>query len=476
MGPATGWRPTVGSDRSVRWRTTAVAVVTVGAALLVGSAAMITLLRRSLIEDVRTGGVLRAHTIARDFAEGEELVTGGDVEEEFAQVIAEDGRVLASSENLVGHDAVVGLSPGMETQVAGLPFEDDPFLAVAVGRTNPDGSVTTFVVGRTLETAVESSQAVLILLAFGVPLMLAVVGAVTWRMVGRALSPVDAIRQEVESISARELHRRVPTPPSQDEIARLARTMNGMLDRLEGAQERQRRFVSDASHELRSPIATIRQHVEVAMTHPDRFSLDELAGVIKIENERLQFLVEDLLLLAEMDEGIRRPGFADVDLDDVLFSEIARARASGEIEIDAHAVSSGRISGDWSALSKLVRNLLDNAVRHANSRVTVGLGERGDRVVLIVEDDGVGVPAGDRERIFQRFERLDEARARDAGGSGLGLAIVAEVAAMHRAEVEVGDGVGGGARFEIRFPFSGRSAAVVDDGLTAEPVVEGGSI
>ena len=442
-------------------------MVTVGVAMLVGSVAMVVLLRRSLVDDVRAGATLRAHAIARGFQGFEEIV-GGDAEEEFAQVTDAGGRVVASSENLVGEPAVVGLSPGMEAEVEGLPFEDDPFLAVAV--TVP-GDELTVVVGRTLETVTESTQAVLVLLAFGVPLLLAVVGAVTWRMVGNALSPVDAIRAEVEAISSRELHRRVPAPQSGDEIARLARTMNGMLDRLEQAQERQRRFVSDASHELRSPIATIRQHVEVAMQHPTRSSLEELAVEVGAENERLQFLVEDLLLLAQMDEGIDRPGSKEVDLDDIVFAEVERARRSSAVEIDATGVSSGRITGDAPALARLVRNLVDNAVRHAGSRVAVSVGERGDRVVLVVEDDGAGIPAGDRERVFRRFERLDDARARDAGGSGLGLAIVAEVAAMHRAGVEIRDGASGGARFEVGFPaFSVGSAALLENEPTPTPI------
>ena len=435
--------------------------------MLVGSIAMVVLLRRSLVADVRAGATLRAHQIARGFQGSDEIV-GGDAEEEFAQVTDAGGRVVASSDNLLGEPAVVGLSPGMETEIEGLPFEDDPFLVVAVAA---PGDELTVVVGRTLETVTESTQAVLALLTFGLPLLLAVVGAVTWRMVGSALSPVDAISAEVEAISSRELHRRVPTPQSDDEIARLARTMNGMLDRLEQAQERQRRFVSDASHELRSPIASIRQHVEVAIKHPSRSSLEELAAAVGAENERLQFLVEDLLLLAQMDEGIHRPGSREVDLDDIVFAEVERARRSSTVEIDATGVSSGRISGDAPALARLVRNLIDNAVRHADSRVIVSVGEQGDRVVLVVEDDGAGIPTVDRERVFQRFERLDDARARDSGGSGLGLAIVAEVAAMHRAEVKIGDGASGGARFEIGFrAFSVGSAAVHEDESAPTPI------
>ena len=155
---------------------------------------------------------------------------------------------------------------------------------------------------RSTETVTEATAAVSGLLAVGLPLLLVVVGATTWVLVGRALAPVEAIRAEVDAISAADLHRRVPDPPAGDEIGRLARTMNRMLDRLEQAQARQRRLVADASHELRSPVATIRQHAEVALAHPGRTTTTELAATVLAEDLRLQRLVEDLLLLTRADE------------------------------------------------------------------------------------------------------------------------------------------------------------------------------
>lgn len=290
------------------------------------------------------------------------------------------------------------------------------------------------------------------LLASGIPLLLLITGTVTWRVVGRALAPVERMRAEVEAISSKELHRRVPDPPGNDEIARLAETMNRMLTRLEQGQTRQRRFISDASHELRSPVATIRQHAEVALSHPNVTRIDELAEVVLAEDLRLQRMVEDLLLLTKIDEGTLHLWRESVDLDDLLFAEAARLRATTDVLVDTSEVSAGRVSGDRRQLDKLVRNLIDNAARHAHDKVALSLREHDGEVLLTVDDDGEGIPTFERERIFERFVRLEAARDRDSGGSGLGLAIVAEIAGAHGATIAVRDRPEGGTRLDVRFP------------------------
>lgn len=298
-------------------------------------------------------------------------------------------------------------------------------------------------------------------LLVGLPLLLLVVGLTTWRIVGRALAPVDAIRREVDEIGGRRLDRRVPEPARRDEISRLASTMNRMLGRLEESQARQQRFVSDASHELRSPVASIRQHSEVALAHPDRTTVPDLAATVLVEDLRVQRLVDDLLLLARADERERAGDASDVDLDDLVFEEAARLRSpavdgeSSALEIDTTGVSAGRVRGAPDELRRMVRNLGDNAVRHARSRVAFSLHEQPDAgdVVLRVDDDGSGIPAAQRERVFERFVRLDDARARDDGGSGLGLSIVEAVARKHKGSAAVSDSPGGGARVEIRLPL-----------------------
>ncbi|MDQ3645459.1 MAG: HAMP domain-containing histidine kinase, partial [Actinomycetota bacterium] len=232
---------------------------------------------------------------------------------------------------------------------------------------------------------------------------------------------------------------------------RLAHTMNTMLKRLEDSQARERRFVSDASHELRSPVATIRQHAEVALAHPESSSIESFAQHVLSEDLRLQRLVEDLLLLARTDELKSGPRAA-VDLDDVVFEELERLKHITKKEVDGTGVSAGRVEGDRGRLSRLVANLLENAARHASGGVAVSLGEVGDEVVLTVDDDGPGIAPGDRHRVFERFVRLEEARDRDSGGTGLGLAIVAEVTRSHGGSARVLESPRGGARFEVRLP------------------------
>jgi signal transduction histidine kinase len=442
---------------TVRVRTTAAAVVVVGIALVVAAIATVTLLRRSLTNDVRTAGRVRAQTVDDLLQAGTTAneIPVGDVEEEFVQVVDDSGRVIASSSNLGGEAPVAKLASGESAELAGLSHpaleEDSPFLVQAIAVETSEGPGT-ILVGESLETVAESSQVLVSLLVTGIPLLLVVVSVTTWAVVGRALAPVESIRAEVDAISTSELERRVPEPAGKDEIARLAATMNEMLARLEKGVARERRFVSDASHELRSPVTAIRQHVEVALSHPEQTSIEELAGMVLEENLRLQRIVEDLLLLSRIDEGTLRLQIAQVDLDDLVFEEASRIRHTADLHVSTEEVLPARVTGDSRQLGKLVRNLVENAARHARSEVAVSLSENHREAILCVDDDGRGIPASERRRVFDRFVRLDEARARDSGGSGLGLAIVAEVAAAHGGSAEALESPLGGARVEVRLP------------------------
>ncbi len=448
--PARGRRG--GWTGSVRLRTTAGAVVVVGAALLIGSLVLLAVLRDTLSGGVSDAARLRAEEVGAVLAASSEPLTElpiADDDEQLIQVLDPDGRVVASSHNMEGRPALVRLRPGQSATVRA-PVGDDRFVLVATEALTPGGPVTV-VAGRELDKVAESTRVVSRILLPGIPALLLIVGLTTWRVVGHSLRPVELIRREVDEISSSALHRRVPEPAGADEIARLAVTMNRMLARLEDAHRRQQRFVSDASHELRSPVASIRQHAEVARAHPDRTTLGELAETVLAEDLRVQALVEDLLVLARADEGRDRPT-QSVDVDDLVFDAAARLRTTASVAVDTSGVSAGRVRGEPAQLRRLVANLADNAARHARSRVAFSLGERDGSVVLRVDDDGGGIPAGDRERVFERFVRLDEARARDDGGTGLGLAIVAQVAAAHGGSVSVGESPPGGARLEVRLP------------------------
>ncbi len=309
----------------------------------------------------------------------------------------------------------------------------------------------TVVVVASLDQYDKSVGSVQRLLEIGLPILLAVVGLICWMMVGRALRRIEILRREVAEVAVRPGERRVADPLTDDEVGRLARTLNSMLDRLEASSARERRFVADASHELRSPIANIRTAVEVALHRPDAADWPRVAGEVLVQDERMARLVEELLLLARSDEGRLVPAG---DPSDVL--AVARAVvATGDYQASLPGVT---VTGTpaWvevptGYLERIIANLVDNARRFASSKVEVLVRPSGETVTLEVRDDGPGVPADQRAHIFERFVRLDEARDRDHGGFGLGLAIVAGLCHGYGGTIEVGD-ADPGSVFCVRFP------------------------
>jgi signal transduction histidine kinase len=445
--------------RSVRARTTLGAGVVVLAALVIGAVAFVVVLRLVLLDGVRTSAEAGLEQVSsRVEADGAAAVTG--YEDVLVQVIGDGGVVLAHGEDADG-DALPTADESRWTH------DGERWLLLTDDVDLPGGGEATLVYGATLDQADTAVRTAVVLLAVGVPVLVLLLVAVTWAVTGRSLRPVERMRTEVETIRAARPDARVEVPDTGDEVARLASTMNAMLDRLERSAESQRRFVSDASHELRSPIASIRQHAEVAVAHPERTEVADLADVVRSEAVRLQDLVTGLLELSRLDEGgvrTRRP----VDLDDLALDAVARARARSTaggaperdgdapaVRVDGSAISAARVLGDERVLAGVVRNLVDNAVRHASTRVAVSLTEHDGSAVLTVDDDGTGVPEDERERVFERFVRLDEARSRDAGGAGLGLAIVRDAVRAHGGETTVVASPLGGARFVVRIALGG---------------------
>jgi signal transduction histidine kinase len=432
---------------SVRLRTTLAALVVVGLALTVGSIVFLRLVEDSFVDNV-------AQTADRDAEATASLLEASgatrlpEIDDALQQLYAADGTLVTSSEDaqdlVLPHverptraliDGVEHILVGRATTVAGTDYEVR--LALPLG------------------DALAATAAVTGILVIWVPVLLLVVAAVTWLMIGRALRPVETIRREVDAIGPAELHARVAEPRTDDEVARLARTMNRMLDRLESAAAAQRRFVSDASHELRSPLASIRQHAELARAHPERIDLAELSDVVLEEGARLQDLVESLLLLTRLDEGGGAIPRDPVDLDDLVLDDARRLRELGVVAVDTSGVAPGRVDGDARMLARAVRNLSDNAARHARARIALSIASGDGTVEVRVDDDGDGIRPEDRERVLERFVRLDEGRARDAGGSGLGLAIVTEIARAHGGTVRVEQAPLGGARFALVLPSAG---------------------
>ena len=441
---------------SVRVRTTLAATLIVALGLAAGAVALSVVQERALTSRVDDALRVRAQDVATLLEDGNLPPVLGvrDREEALVQVVGPGGEIVSASANVAGQPLLVGDlgDGGSELRTLdGLPIDDEPFRALA-RRVDLTGGSYTIYVAEALDD-VRDGQAVLNRsLAVAVPLLTLLVGGLTWIVVGRALAPVEAIRLEVAEIGGDELHRRVPEPRLDDEIGRLARTMNAMLERVEDAHERQRRFVADASHELRTPLTGMRAQLEVDLASTDGAGREQTERAVLEETVRLQRLVEDLLALAR-DEGDREPSREAVDLDDVVFREVESARAvAGEVEIDSSGVSGAQLRGDAGQLARVVRNLLDNAVRHANSRVIVALVEDGPTLTLTVDDDGTGIPEDQRGQVFERFARLDEARTRREGGAGLGLAITHEIVERHGGTIAVDASDYGGARFVVRLP------------------------
>ncbi|MEU8547752.1 ATP-binding protein [Streptomyces roseoverticillatus] len=439
----------------MRARTTLAACASVAVVLAIASAAVIFLLRVNLERTVEAGAREQAQTVARLATDGRltsplPLDHGTD----FIQVLDAHRSVVAASQNLTGHPPLApsGHPNGHRTFNLDARGHAHHQRVTSITATTPTGPVTIYV-GASLRTADAAEDLTTAALAVLSTVLLLTVGALTWRATGRALRPVEAIRAEVAAIGDRDLNRRVPQPRSNDEIARLAGTMNAMLQRLEAAGTRQRRFIADASHELRSPLTVLRTQLEVALTHSDPdVHTDLVAGALE-DTERLQALAADLLLLARLDTTDHHRPTEPVDLTDLVHTTLA-ARGAGPHPVTVHAPTAITVPGNPLWLRRLLTNLLDNAQRHAAKHITVRLTT--DRAVghavLDVTNDGPPIEPADREKIFERFARLDDARSRDDGGTGLGLPIARDIAAIHQGTLTV-LGAPAATTFRTRLPI-----------------------
>ncbi|GII58400.1 hypothetical protein Pth03_67890 [Planotetraspora thailandica] len=279
----------------------------------------------------------------------------------------------------------------------------------------------------------------------------------TWKVTGRTLRPVEEIRADLAAIGGDDISSRVPEPSGQDEIARLARTVNGTLSRIEEAKHgtervlmRQRQFVADASHELRTPLAGLRAELEEAQMHPRETDLPELLSNALFDVDRLEAIIADLLLLARVD-SIGESERTRVDLSELVAG--AAMRRLGRLPVRVTTEPGVHVTVVRSQVARVVANLLDNAQRHARRSVEVHVKRDRATAVLLVMDDGPGIPAAHRDRIFERFTRLDTARSRDHGGTGLGLAIARDVAMAHDGTLTACESPSGGACFILRLPL-----------------------
>lgn len=435
----------------IRARITLAAASVVAVALVLGAVGFWIVLRASLLEGLRASAEQDAAALASQVEAGGAAALGdlGELDDDrIVLVVDAGGAIVAASED--APRTAAGLRDG-----ASLRVDDETYVLAREDADADDDRELAVVVGRSTEPVDETLATVAQLLAVSVPLLAGLVALTTWIVVGRALAPVERMRRQVDAVTATTLADRLDEPATGDEISRLARTLNGMLGRLESAQATQRRFISDASHELKSPLATLRQYAELARAHPERVDERELGEVVLEEGGRLERLVQAMLVLARADEGALRPERVDVDLDDLLLADAARVRGAGAIAVDTTGVQATRVRGDAALLAQLARNLVDNAARHARTGIALAVAPAADgsgSAVITVDDDGDGIPPAERDRVFDRFVRLDDARARDTGGSGLGLSIVREIAHAHGGGVRVEDAPSGGARLRVELP------------------------
>jgi signal transduction histidine kinase len=385
-------------------------------------------------------------------------------EHTVVQVLDATGTVLDASPDLAGQPPMSPLRPHAGAQAGEqrrLDFApEDPFRIVAEGVRTSAGE-RTVLVGESLDAVDDGTEAIVAALVIGLPVLAVLVGAATFLFVGRSLRPVEAMRRQAALITSRNLHARLPVPAADDEIAALAATMNTMLDRIEFASAAQRRFVGDASHELRSPLATVQANADLLegadLPEPAARSI----GRIRRESARMARLVEDLLLLARADDSGLRQRRQDVDLDDIVYTERERLGLEHP-QLNVRATFEPvRVTGDADALLRVVRNLIDNSARHATHSVTISVGTRDDTAEIVIGNDGPPIPAADRERIFDRFVRLDDSRSRSDGGSGLGLPIARDIVGAHGGTLTVDD-LDQGVAMRIRLPLGSPSGSFQD--------------
>jgi len=450
----------------IRAQTTLVASVVVGVVLAIGVGIFVFLMTHALRSSIESAAETRAEDVAL-LAASSSLPSSlpGRGDSLLVQVIVDD-RVIAASPELGAHTPLLklSLSPGrtLSKQLASLPDLEKhpgldvdpgtPFLVVGRGVTTPHGQGT-IVVASPLSPLEDTIDTLLPLLVASAVLALVLVAVVTWFLTGMALRPVSAIQAQAEMISSSTPSERLPVPRAHDEIRDLAETMNRMLQRIDTSVTAQKRFISDASHELKSPVAAIRTMLEVAHAKPSAVDMSTLLDDVAAENERLELLVADLLLLATTDEGGLRLNSSDFDLARTVAEEISSMTPRTSTSIDLVLGCAPQAHADEIRIRQLLRNLLDNATRHARKRVWVNLACTNGEAKIVIADDGPGISPDARERVFERFVRIDEGRGRAGGGTGLGLPVSRAIASAHGGAIEVVDSAHGGAAFEVTLPI-----------------------
>ncbi len=450
--PGRRWRS------SLRLRYAITATLFAGVTFAVGGSAALTLYHDSLAGNVDHSVLGAAEAVAAAAGRGRlpdpiPMPVGAGVPR--IQVVGRGSRVVSGDPASAREPPMLALTRNPGGRVvsvahpAGLP--DRRAAVVALRVSGPAGPLTIIAAG-SLDTAdSRADQAAGLSAVLGV-ISLAVVAAVAWLTAGRTLSRVERLRTQVAAITAcGDLHQRVPQA-GRDELAQLGSTLNEMLAAMADSADRQRRFVADAAHELRTPLAGLRASLEVAASHPGTIQDGPWLTELAEGHRRLGHLLNDLLVLAGLD-GSAPIHRETVDLAGVVTDCTRRPTPDG-VELRASRIGHTLVCGDESQLGRVVTNLIDNALRYARHTVEVSLSAEAGQAVLAVTDDGPGIAAADRQRIWERFVRLADDRSRASGGTGLGLALVKELVEAHGGTVSVTDTAGGsGAHFLVRLPL-----------------------
>ncbi|GII93780.1 sensor histidine kinase [Sinosporangium siamense] len=452
LAPVRWWR-----RKDLRFRLTATATLVFGAALGASALLLVLVLAEALVDDIDSAVAQRARTVVADAEAGR--LTNPLISQDgtMVQVVEPDQRinfVTASTDRLVPLlDATArerAMRIGEPVHIDGRPYGIAAPLRAVVLRAEGGRTVIAAKSSAEVQGSITTTANVMLI---GTPLLLGMFAAASHLIIGRALRPIAALRRGADEITGTARSRRLPVPEARDEVHSLATTLNDMLARLEAAELRQRALVSDAAHELRSPLASIRLQLEVALGHPEGADWQETAEGVLEDTLRLSRLAEDLLSLARLSERGGAPSRRDpVDLSDLLCRTAARY-GEARVAVTVHSTAPGlTTTGDALDLGRVLTNLVDNAVRHAATGVELHARADGSDIVVTVTDDGPGVPEADRERVFDRFTRLDSARSRDSGGAGLGLAIVRETVRAHGGSAHLED-ARPGLRAVVRLPM-----------------------
>lgn len=461
---AAGLRAKIAAGRgrllTVRGRSALLSAIVVAVAMTIGAFVLLASFRSSLRTNLDQTLQQQAQDRVTLIDQGFDPASLTDVRQEEALVWIgrPDGTVIATGgaltplENPVPSElgTTTGIELSYEEQKAEGPETERSEFRLA-SALNADGSVVVLV-GAETERIDKTLNPLVGLFVAAIPILVVLVALLAWRTAGRALRPVEQIRRQTKTVSGSSLSDRVPVPDGKDEIHELALTMNEMLERIEAHERSLRQFTADASHELKSPVANVRALIDT--TPLDDPAWPELRSRLERETDRLRDLVDNLLYLARRADGASAtPVRHLVHLDDLLFDEAELLALTSGVAVDLSRVEPASVHGDPVTLQRLVRNLADNAARHAESTVSFGCGPAHDGWARIdIHDDGAGIRPEDRERIFERFTRLDESRDRDAGGAGLGLAIVRQIADDHGGTVQIVEGRGSGTTVEVRLP------------------------